>query len=165
MPSKNETDKNKIKETLLEYYHFLLDKGFCISFYDDNYGYLGRGLCLGLENKNVGIRVMFVKETEVPQIEILIGTLFAPFDNPYARATRLRYKGWFRLLSLMEFLLKQSFYSRKEYETLHLLEFQHLISERIRSYISVIFDSLKDERSIGTWINRYFDFIEQRFAG
>ena len=72
-----------------------------------------------------------MKETEIPQIDVLIGTLLAPFENPDERGHLAGITGWFRLASLIEFLTGKKTYSHSEYEKPDPVRFQVIISERM----------------------------------
>jgi hypothetical protein len=79
------SETTSLRDAILRIYSFLLDQGFKPTFYNDTYGYLGRGFSLGLENSNRNLHILFVKEMEIPQIEVLFGTLLATFENPDER--------------------------------------------------------------------------------
>lgn len=154
---------DQIKYSLLRFYDFLVQQEFQVVFYDNEYGYLGRGFCLGLENETEGVRILFVKEVEIPQIELLIGGLSAPFDYPYKRASRrTKGDGWFRLASLFEFFIGSRLYSAKEYKTFDAIEFQSAISERVKPNLWFIVEAISNKQEMETWLDKYFDFIAAR---
>jgi len=134
-----------MRDAILRHYSFLINQGFKPSFYNDSYGYLGRGFSLGLENSNRNLRILFVKETEIPQIEVLIGTLLATFENPDERGHLAGSKGWFRLASLIEFLIGKKTYSHSEYEKLDPVRFQAIMSERLKPLLPAIFGKFENE--------------------
>jgi hypothetical protein len=160
MPDKELPQKMDLKNAILASYSFLVSQGLKEAYYDDTYGYLGEGFCLGLQDD--GVRIMFVKETEAPHIEVLVGTLSAPFEDPYARGRTRGTKGWFSLNGLMEFLTGERVYSKDEFEALDILELQARMSNRLRPLILVILDAFSSEEKVQEWVNRYFKFVEQK---
>jgi hypothetical protein len=104
---------------------------------------------------------MFIKETEVPQVDILIGTNLASFERPDTRGKRFGAKAWFRLPSLVEFFTGRELYSKNEYENLDTLDFQFQVSKRIRNIISLILEKFSD-KNIDDWTSEYYTFIMKK---
>lgn len=145
-------DKTQTMVRLIQAYCFLSNYGFQEKFHDLNYGYLGKGFCLGLENDVM--HWMFWKETEFFHIEILVGTLKALFGNPYDA-------NWFRLASLIEFWSGKKIYSRAEYDALDMMRFQAILAQRIEPWMPNVVEAFKKE-NIQSWLEGYFEFVRRK---
>lgn len=153
----NNQNTLQIKAEIYKYYQYLFDYfGFKETYWNGNYGYLGKGFCLGIEKEY--IRLLFVKEAEIPQVDILIGTQTASFENPDFRGRKFETRAWFRLASIVEFFTFEKIYSQEEYKKMDIFDFQSQLSERIKPLIREVIENF-EEKKFKNWIDNYYEFV------